>query len=96
MRLRSVPSGLVPVVAMPGVSFQSLALGVARPLAPMANCAWCARLVATAPQSSPCFRAMACSGVPPGVLAVGVPQPASIAKSFRFEPCRVSPIESLV
>ncbi len=74
MRLRSVPSGLVPVVAMPGVSFQSLALGVAHPLA---NCAWCARLVATAPQSSPCFRAMACSGVPPGVFAVGVPQPAS-------------------
>jgi len=32
MRLRSVPSGLVPVVAMPGVSFQSRALGVAQPL----------------------------------------------------------------
>ena len=33
MRLRSVPSGLMPVVAMPGVSFQSLELGVAHPLA---------------------------------------------------------------
>ena len=74
MRLRSVPSGLVPIVAIPGVSFQSLELGVDQPLA---NCAWCARLVATAPQSRPSFRAMACSGVPPGVFAVGVPQPAS-------------------
>ena len=74
MRVRSVPSGFVPVVAMPGVSFQSLVVGLAHPLA---NCAWCARLVATAPQSRPCFRAMACSGVPPGVFAVGVPQPAS-------------------
>lgn len=36
MRLRSEPSGLVPVVAMPGVSFQSLADGLAHPLA---NCA---------------------------------------------------------
>lgn len=35
MRVRSVPSGFVPVVAMPGMSFQSLALGVAHPLA---NC----------------------------------------------------------
>lgn len=77
MRTRSEPSGFVECVDMPGLSFQSLALGVARPLAPMANCAWCARLVATAPQSRPCFRAMACSGVPPGVFAVGVPQPAS-------------------
>lgn len=83
MRLRSVPSGLVPVVAMPGVYFQSLADGLAQPLA---SCAWCARLVATAPQSSPCFLAMACSGVPPGVFAVGVPQPASRAASVNVVP----------
>ena len=31
MRLRSVPSGLVPVIAMPAVSFQSRAEVVAQP-----------------------------------------------------------------
>jgi hypothetical protein len=83
MRLRCVPSGLVPVLAMPGVSFQSLVVVV---VAQPANWAWCERCVTDCPHGSPFLRSRACSGVPPGSCAAGVAQPASRAASVSVVP----------
>ena len=74
MRLRVEPSGFTACVFIPGVSFQSREAGEAQPT----SRAWCASDVTDWPQSSPSFRASACSGVPPGSVEVGVPQPARL------------------
>jgi hypothetical protein len=61
-RLRSVPSGFVPVCAMPGVSFQSRALHVG----------WPASFATSSRSAPPAFRfSLLLFGPPDGVFGVG-------------------------
>jgi hypothetical protein len=89
-RVRVEPSGLTAVVAIPGVSFQSLLLGVDQP----ANCATSFRYSGTVFWPLPFLKAKRfsiVSGEAVRSVDIGVGQPASCTACDRL-PCDVAPM----